>query len=455
MKIIIGNCYSQLDGYTPELYEAMSVSFENYFYSPRYKMGLWDGQFHFLKIPSKRFPTGLLFVVTETCDAMGLPYEIVDMRTKPGGAIKDTGLANLLNGITLRDYQEEAAVTALALERGCLEMATGSGKTEVAAAIIKLLGLRTLFLVHTKDLLRQTKERFENRLGCSVGKFGEGQHDLDEKITVATVQSVSAFLKRDDKAAKDWLKSFQVMFLDECHHQSASTWYRVGLLCTGAYYRFGLSGTIMRRDILSNMKMLAIFGEPIYRLPASELIERGYLAGIVVHMVKNPEVVTGRRWQDVYDQGIVHSDLRNQLILDLVKKEYWDGSRIMILIRNIAHGELFEKKLNDMNIPAVFLHGSTASDVREGQKKAFDAEGDFVLIASVIFQEGVDIPNTNVIIVAAGGKSEVAAIQRIGRGLRKKEDASPLVVYDFLDSSKWLKTHSSRRVAVYRKEKFV
>jgi len=73
----------------------------------------------------------------------------------------------------------------------------------------------------------------------------------------------------------------------------------------------------------------------------------------------------------------------------------------------------------------------------------------FVIVATTIFDEGVDMPSVNVIVQGTGGKSEVKTIQRTGRGLRKKKGSGGLIVYDFLDSSKYLNEHSERRMTIY------
>lgn len=457
MKIYIDNCYSTLSQYVHEIDRAITVSCENYFFSQKYKAGLWDGKHHFLKSSSLKFPTGLLNIVIDAAKSANIEVELMDNRQKPFVDLAKNWKESerLLAGIEMRDYQLDALVAAFEKERGCLEMATASGKTEVAAAIIKVLGLRTIFLVHTRDLLRQTKERFELRLGEDIGMLGEGVSDLPHRIVVATVQSVDAWLKKDERAAKAWLKTFSVLFLDECHHASAKTWEHICLLTQNAYFRFGLSGTILRRDDLSNMRMLSVFGPAIYRLPAAELIKRGYLSGIVVNMVDNPEVIDGTSWQQVYSAGIVESVQRNAKIIGLALEEFRLGRRVMILVRQIRHGEILLAGLQTAAVPTVFLHGSTDSEERESEKKRFNTDGNFVLIASVIFDEGVDIPEINSLIIAAGGKSEIRVIQRVGRGLRKKADNGLLTVFDFMDSSKFLRKHSAKRLAVYRKEQFI
>jgi len=77
-----------------------------------------------------------------------------------------------------------------------------------------------------------------------------------------------------------------------------------------------------------------------------------------------------------------------------------------------------------------------------------------VLIASSIYDEGVDLPEVNVLIKASGGKSEVKTIQQVGRGLRPKKEK--LIVYDFNDmNSKFLSAHSKKRIKTYKQEGFL
>lgn len=462
MKIFLGNTQSSLDSYTPEIEIAMSVVSPNYWFSPRYKQGLWDGRTHFLRIPSLRFPTGLLFVVTETCKKNNIEYEIIDARDVPltenlNEWLEMDDIGNrILKDITLRDYQIEALASALACERGCLEMATGSGKTEVAAAIINVLNKRTLFLVHTKDLLRQTAERFEARLGMKVGRYGDGHKERDERIVVATIQTISAALGSACNDTKRWLREFEILFMDECHHASANTWYKIGLLTHNAYWRYGLSGTALRRDELSNFKMLAVFGQPIYQLQASDLIEQGHLSPIQVEMLKNDEVVIGTAWQRVYEEGIVRSLPRNAMIIDRAAAAFTAGRSVMILVRQIEHGKILQRMLvNQRHLPTVFLSGASRSEDRARAIYDYNDGKRFIIIASTIFDEGVDLPVVNTLVLAGGGQSEVKTIQRVGRGLRKKSDDSSLVVYDFMDASRFLKKHSLQRRLTYVSQKFL
>jgi len=455
------NVYSTLSVYDEEIETRLSAFYENYWHTPRYQSGMWDGKHHFLKLNKMTFPTGLVHIIEEYCAEIGVPCRIVDRRV-PLFVIKESVSIDpgCLDGLTLRPAQLEAVEAAVSKQHGIIEMPTGSGKTEVAAAIIKTLEqlagrpLQTLFLVHTRDLLRQTRARFESRLGCEIGILGDNKCDIEAPVIVATVQSVGALWKKDQNAAKDFLRIFETIFLDECHHASAKTWYQLAMFADNAYFRFGLSGTALRRDILSNMRMMAIVGGPIYQLKTMELIRRGDLCDIEVNILQNIETVRGP-YATVYQDGIVHSNHRNAIIVNIAKTDFEAGRRVMILIRIIQHGEVLKAALEEAGIPCVFLSGRDSTDIRADAKADFDAGGNFVLISSVIFSEGVDIPNVNSVIIASGGKSEVKAIQQVGRGLRKKADGGILKVYDFVDASKYLRAHSAKRVRVYEKEGFI
>lgn len=473
IKIFLRNVKSTLSDYTKELEERLTVVHENYWFAPQYKKGFWDGKTHFLTVPALKFPTGLAFIIEEYFKEKNMEYEIVDLRD---GRIADANYLHdekFLHEIILRDYQIEAINRGLIYCRGIFEVATGLGKTEIAIGITKALGLKTLFMVHTQDLLHQTYERFEERLDRKgkIGIIGDGRFEVDSDIVIATIQSLdrklfekneqgrSVINKKTGAETKQLLNTFNIMFQDETHHSSAATWYRIGMFMHNAYYRFGLSGTPLKRDVLSNMKVMAITGDIIYSKLAEEGIEEGYLSGIEVKIIDSLDdslsvsMVADGEWQEIYDKAIVKSVIRNTTIVDLAEKEFKLGKKILILVRIIEHGEILKRMLAERKIDFAFIHGGHESEVREEVKRNFNEKGDFVLIASPIYDEGVDLPMVNVLIKASGGKSEVKTIQHVGRGLRPKKEN--LIVYDFYDHSKFLEEHSQERIRVYKEEGFL
>ncbi len=78
------------------------------------------------------------------------------------------------------------------------------------------------------------------------------------------------------------------------------------------------------------------------------------------------------------------------------------------------------------------------------------------IIASTIFDEGIDLPNIQTVILAGGGKSEIKNLQRLGRGLRKTTGKVSLKLVDFIDTgSKTLKKHSEIRKGIWEEQGFV
>jgi superfamily II DNA or RNA helicase len=104
-------------------------------------------------------------------------------------------------------------------------------------------------------------------------------------------------------------------------------------------------------------------------------------------------------------------------------------------------------------MPHKFIHGDTPIEERTDAIQDFKNGVFKVLITSSILDQGVDIPNIDVLVFAAAGKSYIRAIQRVGRGLRINEGKDKLTVIDFCDKThRYLAKHSIERISAYNKE---
>jgi superfamily II DNA or RNA helicase len=206
---------------------------------------------------------------------------------------------------------------------------------------------------------------------------------------------------------------------------------------------------------------MALTGPIVYSKLARQSIDEGYLSDIEVRILDStkPSVLGDLplSWQQEYEYGVVRNESRNQKIVYKAKDHFLNGDRVFILVRMIEHGKILQRMLSQVhNIPSIFLSGISATWKREEVKKQFNDEGNFVMVASSIFSEGVDIPEINVFIKAKAGQAESEVIQEIGRGLRKKKDGGKLTVYDFNDLGwKYLTKHSKKREKIYRKEGYL
>ena len=413
-------------------------------FMPKYKAGMWDGYISLMHSMSS-FPTGLLTLVEPMLIDKGIDYKLL-RQSAPDYHYID---ADCLNGITLRDYQVKAVGKLLESSRGVAKMATNSGKTEVIAALIRALDAPpTIVIVHRKELMYQTAQRLEDRLGLEIGIIGDGE-DSPAQITVAMVQTL---YNRLPKKAKDFMlfPDNVLMIVDECHHVSSDTMLDVINHIPGPY-RYGLSGTPLKYDLLSDMKLIAGTGEVVVEVSNEYMIETGWSAKPTIYMYiieESNDLLWKMEYASAYASLIVEDNERNKIIANCASKA---KGVVLILVNHIAHGYALHNAISE----SVFVHGSDSTEYRQGVLEVMRAATKGIFIASPIFDEGIDVPAVDTVILAGGGKAHTKILQRIGRGLRQKDGRNELIVIDFIDdTNKYLLKHSQERIEVYEREGF-
>jgi len=154
--------------------------------------------------------------------------------------------------IKLYEYQEEVCQKAILKKNGIIVMPAGSGKTQTALEIIARLGLRTLWITHTIDLLNQSYDRAKSNLEeVDLGKIVNGKIQIGTHITFATVQT----LKSID--LQEYADTWDCIIVDECHRvcgtpAKAGMFYKV-INKLIARYKYGLTAT-PNRSIKRNRK---------------------------------------------------------------------------------------------------------------------------------------------------------------------------------------------------------
>lgn len=421
---------------------------------------------------------------------------------------------DIIEGITLRDYQEAACNEAILRRRGVLEIATGGGKSEMCIALTLHFGEKTLCVTPDQAAMANLYERFSGRnlQGMTVGRLGDGYRDLDCDIVVAVINSLHSGLKRKDTEIQELLEEAEVFFSDEAHHQKASSWIRVAM-ASQAHYRFFLSGTPYKnddaRDYPENLYgedswIVGLSGRSIYYLAPKHLIAKGVLsAGMFVsfpvggHL--SPKI---RFWPKVAQMGIVENIDRNTRICNLVSNLTMLGRYPLVSIEKLDHGRALQKTLwRQHKVPTVCSFGSgvlyvprevamavgadfedsplyeTKTVMKRGKRKKEKVEvgkdPDFVkidpkevnaidwlrdgvvrsLIGSRIFDEAQNIPFLTDLINASGGKASQRLRQKIGRVLRKSSGKTMAWFWDPWDTSHYfLLNHSKARKKIAQEE---
>jgi len=285
---------------------------------------------------------------------------------------------------------------------------------------------------------------------------------LNDKQIASKVQvSVDVHNKKCVKI-RALLKHFEVVILEEAHEAGGSGFYEILRRCTNANYRLSLTATpFMRDDEEANMRLMAVSGPVGIRISEKMLIERGILAKPIFKFATLGEPDKGVHanyakvrkstpWQRAYKLGVVENELRNASIVEEVLRAKAHKLTAMILVQHKAHGELLKKAMLDAGVRVQFIYGDHNQKERSKALAGLKNGTLDALIGSTILDVGVDVPAVGLVVLAGGGKAEVALRQRIGRGLRKKASGPNIcLVIDYTDAKNdHLRTHANQRRSI-------
>ena len=438
------------------------------------KINEWDGYTSTLKWDRSarncEFPSGLLGNARRFFNKWSIEYRLVDNRSlaKKGEKKYETS-----DELEPRDYQSDIIDKASDRQRGVIKVATGGGKTAIAAGIIANLGVAPfIFYVTSKDLLHQAQEELTkfiryNGSPLEVGMVGDGHKDIKD-VTVMTVQTAMRSLgikykafddedrKKDTTDIEDMkpyinklIREARGMICDEVQHWAAETCQSIAGASVSAHYRYGMSATPYR-DLNDDILIESCFGSVIEDINASYLIKRGYLIKPNIYMlnVDNIRSTKYSSYTNIYDEAIMHNGLRNTWISNMASRFCQEGRSPLVLVKRVEHGEI----LNALIPGSSFLHGTIKSKKRKEHIEKMRKKEVGVTVATCIFDEGVDVRPLDTVLLAGSGKSSTRALQRIGRILRPFEGKKDAIAVDFNDNCKYLRDHSAKRLKIYKTE---
>lgn len=455
------------DAVVADLYAKCSFYVQGSEHSALFKKGRWDGYTHLFKHRYNIFPAGLTNMICNALKILGYNVHVTHGRHHQNLI---SPMLELSDKVEMRWYAIAAVEAALAARRCIIKVATGGGKTAIAAMLIQRIGERTLFLVHTKDLMRQAKDAFEDFLGIECGQIGDGVLKPAD-VTVATIQTISrildkkyksdSFCEEDDtddtqveehqkEAIRAWLKGVNVLLQDEAHRVASEIAFEVANAIKNASWRVGFSASPWRDDG-TDMMIDAAYGYRAFDITASELIRMGYLMKPTIEFrhIISPE--PAGTYEQVYGDWVVNNPFHNLSVVNDVQDMYNDHRTILVLVKQIKHGKMLMKSIKDRGIPCQFLSGKDSSTVRYQTINDMRNRSLPCLVATTIADEGLDIKPIDGMILAGRGKSSTRALQRVGRALRPYDKMDPLII-DYYDQVKFLEGHAQKRITMYRTE---
>lgn len=425
-------------------------------YAKKARMGFWTGN-----------TPRTLSLYEENGNQLVLPFGV--LKTVPTEIWKDADFTadfkpatavNFNADVPLYDYQEDAVQAMIEAKYGILQSAAGSGKTQMGIALATRLGVKTLWLCHTLDLVRQSKERAELYMSKSLmGFIKEGKVDIGSGITFATVQTMS---KLDLPRYKD---EWDCIITDEVHRVSGSptsvTQYQRVLNNLSARHKYGLSATVHRSDGMI-AATYALVGEIAYQVPDEAVADKIMRVGICP---VGTGVVQSRAMLNTdgtlnYAKMISYlttCDERQQIIVDTLLEN--EGRSCLILSDRLEHLEDLINRLPTLvQMDAVMISGKMTSkkgkadrekaieDMRTGKKK-------YLFATYSLAKEGLDIPRLERLFLTTPQKDYAVITQAIGRVARTFEGKDDPIAYDFVDNTMYLVKAYKKRCSTYKKNK--
>jgi superfamily II DNA or RNA helicase len=373
----------------------------------------------------------------------------------------DPQCANRFSTPDLRPYQVEAFQAArYDLERrnsAFLVLATGLGKTVIAGTVIDWFLSRhpesqVLVLAHTRDLVDQLERALWRHLPKNLPTQqlqGSEKPEALPGVTVATVQTAVTYVRQGFRP--------DFIFIDEAHHTGEGTLFAEILnLCPDAM-RLGATATPWRGD---EFDVSTFFGEPSYKIGIEEGMRLGYLVDVDYRLyVDNVDWdFVAQASQNSYSVAELNQKLflpqRDERIRDELL-DVWmrtTSPRAIVFCQTIDHAEHLLGILQGVPAwrKAAALHDRMSKREQKTNLSRFRLGDVPLLVAVDILNEGVDIPDVNIVCFARITHSRRIFIQQLGRGLRLSPGKTHVSVLDFVSDLKRVKAALDLRSQVTR-----
>ena len=322
------------------------------------------------------------------------------------------------------------------------QLPTGGGKTILFATVVheaNQKGLRCLVLAHREELIKQAADKLEIITNDPVGIIKAGYPtNYDRDIQVASVQSLTRRLNH--------CPEFDLIIVDEAHHSTANS-YRTILNRFPTARVLGVTATPIRLD---GKGFRGVFDELICGVSVSELIESGSLSQYKYFATEISMSVegVGKRQGDFKTEDVARANPVAGLAGDVVKsyRDYLEGKQAVIFCINVEHSIAIAEHFKADGIIAHHLDGNTPSGERADVMTQFRDKQIQVLTNCALFDEGLDIPTLDGVILARPTQSLSRFLQMVGRALRPCEGKDRAIIVDLANNYERLGMPDDMRV---------
>lgn len=309
--------------------------------------------------------------------------------------------------------------------------ATGTGKTYASAFALKeQRPKRIIFIVHREQIALQAMQTYQLVFGSkkSYGLISGNHQDMDKDFVFSTMQMMS----KEEVYTQFDKDSFDCIVIDEAHRTGSNSYQKIM-----AYFEpklwFGMTASPERMDTFD---VYAAFDHNIvYEIRLQQALEEDLLCPF--HYFGITDFTIDGQEMDVQDFKYLTSDERVDYILKQSEYYGYSGQRVkgLIFCSTKKEAQALSEKMNQRGYHTQALSGDDSQEKRKEaiEKLVSDTENylDYILTVD-IFNEGVDIPEINQVLLLRETQSPIVFVQQLGRGLRKSKNKEYVVILDFI-----------------------
>ncbi|UYI79419.1 MAG: DUF3427 domain-containing protein [Fusobacterium varium] len=359
-------------------------------------------------------------------------YEKVYKLSKEYSKIQEKNQNSLFKKDIKPNFMQKEALENLKLlreseDKGLLISATGTGKTYLSAFDVKnLKPEKMLFMAHRKTILRKAKYTFENIISNKkMAIYGE-ESIVDADYIFAMVQTLN---KKEhlEKFSKNY---FNYIIIDEVHHSGAKTYQSI-ISYFKPDFLLGMTATPERSD---DFDIYRLFNHNIaYEIRLYDALRENLLCPF--HYFGVSDITVDGECID-NKTSIKNLTLEQRIDHIIEKSRYYgySGEKLhgLMFVSRVEEANILAEKFNERGIKSIALTGEHGDNTRENAiEKLENGEIEYIITVD-IFNEGIDIPCVNQVILLRPTESSIVYIQQLGRGLRKNKNKEFVVVLDFI-----------------------
>ncbi|MDU6334452.1 DUF3427 domain-containing protein [Clostridium sporogenes] len=317
--------------------------------------------------------------------------------------------------------------------KGLLISATGTGKTYLSAFELRNYNpKRALFIVHREQIAKQALNSFSNVFGDtrSMGILSGTSKDVEKDFIFCTIQTLS----KDEVLQSFGKNKFDYIIIDEVHKAGANSYQKI-VNYFNPKFLLGMTATPERSDDFDIFKM---FNYNIaYEIRLQQALEEDLLCPFHYFGVSDV-TIDEIELDDKTDFKYLVAEERVKHIIDKINFYGYCGERVKGLI--FCSDKKEAKELSDIfnkkGYKTVFLTGENSQEERETAIERLEQDEtlnslDYIFTVD-IFNEGIDIPSVNQVVMLRPTKSSIVFVQQLGRGLRKNKFKEYVVIIDFV-----------------------